>query len=118
MARHQRGVGSDEVYELTFGRASPGPTVRPFDAEDVVFTVELGKMPSVPFAPLWDWLESVEAVDSHTVRFTFSNPRYQQWANFIYFHPMVPEHIWRDFARRTSPRAPTRTRSALGRTAT
>ena len=89
---------SDEIYEVTLREGVTWADGEAFDAEDVVFTVELGKMPSVPFAPLWDWLESVEAVDSHTVRFTFSNPRYQQWANFIYFHPMVPEHIWRDFA--------------------
>ncbi len=87
---------SDEIYEVTLREGVTWADGEAFDAEDVVFTVELGKMPSVPFAPLWDWLESVEAVDSHTVRFTFSNPRYQQWANFIYFHPMVPEHIWRD----------------------
>lgn len=86
----------DNVYELRLREGVTWADGEAFDSADVVFTVELGQMPSVPYAPLWEWLETAEAVDAHTVRFTFSDPRYQQWANWVYFQPIVPEHLWRD----------------------
>lgn len=67
---------------------------QPFTADDVVFTVELGKMPSVPYSTIWNFLDTAEAVDATTVTFTFSDPLYQEWANFIYNNPIVPKHLW------------------------
>jgi peptide/nickel transport system substrate-binding protein len=67
---------------------------QPVTAEDVVFTVELGKLPSVPYSTLWTYLSSAEAVDSHTVKFTFASAQYQQWANFIYNRAILPKHLW------------------------
>ena len=40
-------------------------------------------------------LDGVEA-DGSTIRFTFSEPLYQEWANYLYTYPIVPEHIWAD----------------------
>jgi peptide/nickel transport system substrate-binding protein len=68
----------------------------PLTAKDVVFTVGLGKMPSVPYSGLWTFLQSAEAVDDSTVVFTFSSPQHQQWANFIYNRAILPEHLWKD----------------------
>ena len=42
---------------------------QPVTAEDVVYTFELGKSASVSYSNVWDYLESVEATDDHTVRF-------------------------------------------------
>ncbi|MFC7327425.1 ABC transporter substrate-binding protein [Marinactinospora rubrisoli] len=85
---------SDDVYELNLRQGVTWSDGEPFTSEDVVFTVELGRLESVPYHPLWDWLEEAEAVDEHTVRFTFSDPKYQQWANWLYFNAIVPEHLW------------------------
>jgi peptide/nickel transport system substrate-binding protein len=85
---------SDKVYELKLREGVQWSDGKPLTSADVVFTVELGKMEAVSYHPLWDWLQSAEAVDDRTVRFTFLEPRYQQWANWIYFNAIVPKHLW------------------------
>ncbi|MBP2704569.1 ABC transporter substrate-binding protein [Microbispora sp. RL4-1S] len=67
---------------------------KPLTADDVVFTFELGKMETVPYHPLWSWLKTAEAVDAHTVKFTFSTANYQEWANHLYSRAILPKHIW------------------------
>jgi peptide/nickel transport system substrate-binding protein len=85
---------SDNTYELTLRQGVTWSDGETFDASDVVFTTELGKIDGVYYQPLWNWLESAEEVDDHTVRFTFSQPLYQEWSNFLYTMAMLPEHIW------------------------
>ncbi|WP_242496454.1 ABC transporter substrate-binding protein [Xylanimonas protaetiae] len=63
------------------------------DADDVVFTVELGKNPEVPWSNLWTWLSAVTKVDATTVTFDFSDPRPQEWENFLYTRVILPQHI-------------------------
>lgn len=87
---------SDNTYEVTLREGLKWSDGEAITAEDVVFTVELGKMKSVPYANLWNYLDSAEAVDERTARFTFSDPRYQQWSNWVYFNPIVPKHLWED----------------------
>jgi peptide/nickel transport system substrate-binding protein len=89
---------SDTVYDLTLRDGIEWTDGEPFTAADVVFTVELGQMPSVPYSTLWTWLESVEAVDDLHVRFTFSQANYQEWANWLYVNAIVPEHLWADWS--------------------
>lgn len=67
---------------------------KPFTAEDVVFTFELGKIEGVPYANVWDWLDAAEVVDERTVRFRFSEARQQEWDNFLYTHVIVPKHVF------------------------
>ncbi len=49
---------------------------RPLTAEDVVFTVERSRTPEPEFTNRWMWmtLESLDAIDEHTVRATFEHP--------------------------------------------
>ena len=68
----------------------------PLTADDVVFTIELGKLPVIPYSNIWNFLESVEAVDDLTVVAKFSEPRHHQWANFLYERAIVPAHLWKD----------------------
>ena len=84
----------DKTYELKLRQGVTWADGKPFSADDVVFTVELGKMKTVPYANLWTWLEKAEAVDPNTVKFTFSKAKHQQWANWIYNNAIVPKHIW------------------------
>jgi len=91
---------NDTTYEVTLREGLTWADGEAITAEDVVFTVELGKMESVPYHNLWDYLESAEAVDERTARFTFGEPRYQQWANWVYFNPIVPKHLWEDKAEK------------------
>jgi peptide/nickel transport system substrate-binding protein len=85
---------SDTVYEVTLRQGINWTDGEPLTAEDVVFTFELGKFPSVRYSTLWNWLESAEAVDDYTVRFTFSEPNYQEWASLLYETAIVPKHLW------------------------
>jgi peptide/nickel transport system substrate-binding protein len=86
---------SDTVYEVKLRDGIKWTDGQPFTAVDVVFTAELGKMKSVPYSNLWNYLQKAEAPDDHTVRFTFgANPSYQQWANWVYFNAIVPKHLW------------------------
>lgn len=85
---------SDTVYEVKLREGISWTDGEALTAEDVVFTYELGKFPTVPYATLWNWLESVEAVGDLGVKFTFSAPNYQEWAFLLYQNAIVPKHLW------------------------
>lgn len=74
-----------------------------FTADDVVFTVEMLKEnETLIFGPdMKAWVESVEAVDDRTVRFTFTAPYTRFVLDFFSVQifgglVIMPEHIWRD----------------------
>lgn len=82
----------------------------PLTADDVVFTVDnVGQRPGVAWGVnLWEQLDSVEKVDDTTVTFHFSDPRPQEWENFLWTRTIVPEHVmadWTDDALMTDPNA-------------
>ncbi len=85
---------SDTTYEVTLRDGLTWTDGKPITAEDVVFTINLGKMETVPYHSMFEFISAVEAVDDRTTRVTFSEPRYQQWANWVYFNPIVPKHLW------------------------
>ncbi|GAA1695151.1 ABC transporter substrate-binding protein [Glycomyces endophyticus] len=63
-------------------------------AEDVKYTAELGQIEAVPYANIWNWLASVEAVDDVTAVFTFTEARHQEWNNFLWAEQIVPQHVF------------------------
>ncbi|MEU5872356.1 ABC transporter substrate-binding protein [Glycomyces sp. NPDC047369] len=69
-----------------------------FTADDVAYTFELGRTDGVPFAGVWDWLESVEVVDELTLVFRFTEARHQEWDNFLYTNEIVPKHVFEALA--------------------
>jgi peptide/nickel transport system substrate-binding protein len=85
---------SDTTYEVTLRDGLTWTDGKPITSDDVVFTINLGKMKTVPYHPMMEFISSVEAVDKLTTKVTFSEPRYQQWANWVYFNPIVPKHLW------------------------
>ena len=85
---------SDTEYTIKLREGITWADGEPLTADDVVFTLELGKLPSVPYSTIWNFLEKVEAVDDTTVKVTFSSPQHQQWANFIYNRAILPQHLW------------------------
>ncbi|MEU0488405.1 ABC transporter substrate-binding protein [Nocardiopsis changdeensis] len=84
----------ENVHEIVLREGITWTDGEAFDSADVVSTLEIGQFGSVPFSNLWNFIESVEAVDAQTVRVTFSESRPQEWMNWVYSHPIAPEHIW------------------------
>ena len=80
----------------------------PFDAEDVVFTMELWIDPDVPYylARNFRLVESVEAVDSHTVAVTLARPQPAFPVLLGYNTAILPEHLLGDLTPEelTNPR--------------
>jgi peptide/nickel transport system substrate-binding protein len=87
---------SGNVYELTLREGVTWSDGEPMTSDDVVFSVELGRIPEVPYSTMFEWLDTVEAVDERTTRFTFSDPRRGELDNFLTNNQIVPEHLWRD----------------------
>lgn len=70
-----------------------------FTADDVVFTFNAGKtLAVVEWHSMWEWTNSIEKVDSHTVKFVFKKPRYHEFLTLLYRVPILPEHIWSKYS--------------------
>jgi peptide/nickel transport system substrate-binding protein len=67
---------------------------RLFTADDVAFTLELGRVEGVPYGTVWDWLESVEQTGDLELVFRFIEARHQEWDNFLYTNEIVPKHVY------------------------
>ncbi|MFW6229551.1 MAG: ABC transporter substrate-binding protein [Halanaerobium sp.] len=85
---------SDNEYVLDLREGINWTDGEEFNAEDVVFTYEVAKDNEIFYSPVWDWMESVEAEDDYTVRFTFSDPHYAEWDAELYQRYIIPEHMW------------------------
>ncbi len=85
---------SDTEYTIKLRPGITWADGEPLTSADVVYTIELGKMPSVPYSGIWNFLDKVEAVDDLTAVVTFTSPQHQQWGNFIYNRAILPEHLW------------------------
>ncbi|NUP00128.1 MAG: ABC transporter substrate-binding protein [Nonomuraea sp.] len=85
----------DTTYQLKLRTGVKWSDGQPLTAKDVAFTFEVGKMETIPYHNLWDWLKSVEAVDDQTVKFTFSKANYQEWDFMLYSRSILPEHVWK-----------------------
>ncbi|GAA1875619.1 ABC transporter substrate-binding protein [Asanoa iriomotensis] len=90
----EKGEWADKTYTLTLREGVSWGDGKPLTADDVKYTVELGKIKAVPYSNLWTWLSAVDVVDPRTVRFTFTDPRIQEWENWLYENAIVPKHIW------------------------
>ncbi|MCY9785464.1 ABC transporter substrate-binding protein [Nocardiopsis sp. EMB25] len=87
---------AENVHEITLREGVQWTDGEALDAQDVVTTLELGQMDAAPYSNVWDFVESVEATDDRTVTVTFSESRPQEWMNWAYANPIVPDHIWAD----------------------
>ncbi|MBB6118679.1 ABC transporter substrate-binding protein [Nocardiopsis algeriensis] len=85
----------ENVHQITLREGVTWTDGEALGADDVVTTLELGKVGG-PYTNVWDYVESVEAVDELTVEVTFAENRPQEWMNWAYANPIVPEHIWGD----------------------
>lgn len=85
---------SDNEYVIKLRKGITWTDGEPFNAEDVVFTYEIAKDNELPYSPIWNWMESITAVDDYTVSVKFSEPHYEEWDGELYLRYMIPEHIW------------------------
>lgn len=87
---------SEDAYQINLREGVQWSDGEPLVAEDVKVTLELGQMDAVPYSNVWNYVESVEAADDQTVIVNFSDPRPQEWMNWVYANPIVPAHLWAD----------------------
>jgi len=69
----------------------------PVTAEDYKYSLELGKKyVAAMYTPLWDYIESVEAIDEKTVQITTSDEKLNYFQMFSVLNgPLIlPKHIW------------------------
>lgn len=85
---------SETVHEITLREGVTWTDGEPLVAQDVVTTLELGRVEGVPYSDVWNYVESAEATDERTVTVTFSESRPQEWMNWVYSNPILPDHIW------------------------
>ncbi len=85
----------DTTYQLKIKEGVTFSDGEALNADDVIFTLELGKnFKSVFYSELWAWLDSIEKVDDYTISMKFTNPLYQEWANYLYTIAILPQHLW------------------------
>jgi peptide/nickel transport system substrate-binding protein len=89
---------SDTEYDLTLREGIEWTDGEPMTADDIVFSVEIAREPSVRYANVFDFLEGAEAVDELTTRFTFTEGRKGEFDNFLNTTHIIPEHIWSEVA--------------------
>ncbi|MEO3814765.1 ABC transporter substrate-binding protein [Sphaerisporangium sp. B11E5] len=85
----------DKTFEVKLRSGVTWSDGKPFTSADVKYTYELGKLETIPYHNIWDFLSGVEAVDPQTVKFSFEKANYQQWDFNLYNRSIVPEHIWK-----------------------
>lgn len=68
----------------------------PLTAADVVYTFELGRRYDLPFSPVWDFLESMVALDDRTVELKLNpaRPHRAMVLTELTQVRIVPKHIW------------------------
>ncbi len=85
----------DTTYQLKIKEGVTFSDGEAMTTDDVIFTLELGKnFKSVYYSELWAWLDSIEKVDDYTITMKFTNPLYQEWANYLYSIAILPQHLW------------------------
>jgi len=82
------------TYELKVRQGVNWSDGKPLTADDVKFTFELGQKTALNFSSLWSWLSSITKVDDYTLGFKFKSALYQEWDNYLYNVPMLPQHLW------------------------
>jgi peptide/nickel transport system substrate-binding protein len=87
---------ADDEYTIKLREGVTWADGEPLTADDVIYTIELGKQPVIPYSNIWTFIDSVEKVDDLTVAVKFSDPRHHQWANFLYDRAILPVHLWGD----------------------
>jgi peptide/nickel transport system substrate-binding protein len=81
-------------YRLTLRSGLTWSDGKALTVDDVKFTFELGKKTALNFSSLWSWLSSITKVNNTTLDFKFKTALYQEWDNYLYNVPIVPQHIW------------------------
>lgn len=97
LATDGKWEGAD-TYVMTVRDGVTWSDGTPFTAADVKFTVDLLKIETHPQHTLWTTgLTDVTAAENE-VTFTFEGtPNYQEFDNYLFNIPIVPQHIWKDY---------------------
>ena len=94
LAEKGEWTGENE-YTLTLRDGLTWSDGKPLTSDDVVFTVELGKIEAVPYSNLWNWLERASRRSTSARSSSRSpSPRTSSGSNYLYNRAIVPKHIW------------------------
>lgn len=74
---------------------------QPLTGADVKFTMDLLKFETHPQHTLWTTGLTEVAATANKVTFTFGrSPNYQEFDNYLYNVPIVPQHVWKDYSEK------------------
>jgi peptide/nickel transport system substrate-binding protein len=89
---------SKNVYVMTVRSGVKWSDGQPLTAADFKFSFETAKAADHPNHTLWTSLKSVTTKGSNVI-FTFNGtPPYQQFDNYRYNWPIVPQHVWKGYS--------------------
>jgi peptide/nickel transport system substrate-binding protein len=92
---------SKTTYAMTIRKGVKWSDGKPMTPADVAYSFNLLKIPTHAQHPLWTdtGLKSVKAV-KNTVVFTFSGtPAYQEFDNYRFNVPVVPQHVFKQYSK-------------------
>ena len=89
---------SKNVYAMTLRNGVKWSDGRAFTAADVKFTMDKLKIAAHPQHGLWTTGLKNVTTKGNVVRFTFgARPNYQEFDNYLFNIPIVPQHVWRGY---------------------
>lgn len=92
------GFDDNNNYTVTLREGVSWSDGTPLSSADVVTTFNIGYLLN---SSVWDGLESVEAVDERTVRFTFTEPSFAAERQ-IMVEPIRPDSVYSSFGERAA----------------
>lgn len=87
------------VYVMTVRPRVKWSDGKPLTAADFKFTYDKLKIPTHPQNTLWKTGLKRVSTAGNRVIFTFgAAPNYQEWDNYLFNVPIVPQHVWRSYS--------------------
>ncbi|MDO7908828.1 ABC transporter substrate-binding protein [Paenibacillus sp. JX-17] len=95
---------SEQALQVELNPDAKWSDGKPFTADDVVYTYELGHKYDINWSNYWTYIESVKADGEHKVIITLNpkNPNKLTVLDSIELIPILPKHIWEEVEKKAN----------------